>query len=120
LISSRQRVFCFPYFRSALGVCDTTLPPLIAISDAQAASRLPWCAFSAFCCTVLVSSSIDEAVSSSALACCSVRADRSFAHLDVADTGIGDLRDNALPLFALEPVFRTTLACAIGEAANRQ
>src|SRR3546814_7026790 len=56
---------------------DTTCPPLRATSDAPTASWLAWRAFSAFCLTVLVNSSIDEAVSSSAAACCSVRADRS-------------------------------------------
>ena len=57
--------------------CDTTSPPLRATSDADAASWLAWRALSAFCFTVEVSSSIDEAVSSSELACCSVRDDRS-------------------------------------------
>src|SRR3546814_8375302 len=45
---------------------DTTCPPLRATSDAPTASWLAWRAFSAFCLTVLVNSSIDEAVSSSA------------------------------------------------------
>ena len=56
---------------------DTTAPPRCATSEAEAASWLAWRAFSAFCLTVLVSSSIDDAVSSSELACSSVREDRS-------------------------------------------
>ncbi len=56
---------------------DTTAPPLIATSEAVTASPLAWRALSAFCFTVEVSSSIDEAVSSSELACSSVRDDRS-------------------------------------------
>ena len=56
---------------------DTTLPPRCATSDALIASWLAWPAFSAFWRTVEVSSSIDDAVSSSEDACCSVRDDRS-------------------------------------------
>ena len=43
-----------------------------------AASVLAWRAFSAFSLTVEVNSSIEEAVSSRELACCSVRDDRSM------------------------------------------
>ena len=57
--------------------CPTTAPPLPATSDAAPASALAWRALSAFWRTVEVSSSIDEAVSSSELACSSVRDDRS-------------------------------------------
>jgi hypothetical protein len=57
--------------------CDTTVPPFSATDDADTASWLAWRALSAFCFTVEVSSSIDDAVSSSELACDSVRADRS-------------------------------------------
>ncbi|PMQ11810.1 hypothetical protein JaAD80_23150 [Janthinobacterium sp. AD80] len=56
----------------------TMLPPRSATPDAATAIWLAWRALSAFCFTVLVSSSIDDAVSSSELACCSVRADRSW------------------------------------------
>ncbi len=55
----------------------TTSPPLAAIDEADTASWLAWRALSAFCLTVEVSSSIELAVSSSELACASVRADRS-------------------------------------------
>ena len=56
----------------------TTAPPLTATSRAPTApAGWPGCALSAFCFTVLVSSSIEEAVSSSELACSSVRCDRS-------------------------------------------
>jgi hypothetical protein len=47
-------------------------------SPMPSASWLAWRALSAFCLTVEVSSSIDDAVSSSELACCSVREDRSW------------------------------------------
>src|SRR5450830_999295 len=55
----------------------TTAPPLPATSEAAPASALAWRALSAFCRTAEVSCSIEEAVSSSELACSSVRDDRS-------------------------------------------
>ncbi len=58
--------------------CLTTAPPFPATSDAPTASALACFAFSAFCLTVLVSSSIDDAVSSSDDACSSVRCERSW------------------------------------------
>ena len=62
-------------------IVSTTLPtmspPLAATPEAASASWLAWWALSAFWRTVEVSSSIEAAVSSSELACCSVRADRS-------------------------------------------
>ncbi|MNN82614.1 hypothetical protein D3C81_1995640 [compost metagenome] len=51
--------------------------PASATSAALAASELAWRAFSAFWRTVVVSSSMLDAVSSSEAACCSVRDDRS-------------------------------------------
>jgi len=51
----------------------TTSPPLIATVEAPSASWLACLALSAFCFTVEPSCSIDAAVSSSALACSSVR-----------------------------------------------
>ena len=57
--------------------CDTTAPPFCATADALSASSLASLALAEFCFTVLVSSSIEAAVSSSDAACCSVRADRS-------------------------------------------
>ncbi|KGR98564.1 methyl-accepting chemotaxis sensory transducer domain protein [Burkholderia sp. ABCPW 111] len=56
----------------------TTSLPFSAISDALFASPLACRAFSAFCLTVAVSSSMLAAVSSSDAACCSVRCDRSW------------------------------------------
>ncbi|HCI14226.1 MAG TPA: hypothetical protein DFK12_09770 [Gallionellaceae bacterium] len=56
----------------------TTAPPLAAISEAPIASWLACLAFSAFCFTVEVSSSMLEAVSSKLEACSSVRCDRSL------------------------------------------
>jgi hypothetical protein len=47
------------------------------MSRAPAANWLACCAFSAFCFTVAVNSSIDAAVSSRLAACSSVRCDRS-------------------------------------------
>ncbi len=54
----------------------TTWPPLTATSEAEAASRLAWWAWSALRWAVPVSSAIALAVCSRAPACCSVRADR--------------------------------------------
>ena len=52
----------------------TTSPPLTAISAVDSTSLLAWWDCSAFCLTVLVSSSIELAVSSRLEACDSVRA----------------------------------------------
>jgi hypothetical protein len=56
----------------------TTVLPRCATSDALAASVLACCAFSAFCRTVEVNSSMLAAVSCSEAACCSVLDDRSW------------------------------------------
>ncbi len=56
----------------------TTLPPCEATEAAPTASWLALRAWSAFCLTVEVSSSIEAAVSSRLAACCSVRRDRSL------------------------------------------
>ena len=56
----------------------TTFPPCTAMVEALTASWLAVRALSAFCRTVEPSSSMDAAVCSSALACDSVRADRSL------------------------------------------
>ena len=55
----------------------TTSLPRVATSEALAASVLACCAFSAFCFTVEVNSSMLDAVSSSEAACSSVREDKS-------------------------------------------
>ncbi len=54
----------------------TTTPPRSAWSRAARASWLAWAALSAFCLTVVVISSIEEAVSSSDADCSSVRRER--------------------------------------------
>ena len=64
--------------------CPTTAPPLLATSDAVVASTFASRALSAFLRTVLVSSSIEEAVSSSELACCSVRVERSLLPVEIS------------------------------------
>ncbi len=56
---------------------DTTLPPLLATSEADKASVFAWRALSAFWRTVDVSFSIEEAVSCSEPACSLVRADNA-------------------------------------------
>ena len=56
----------------------TTSPPWVATVEALRASWLAWRALSAFCFTVEPSCSIDAAVCCSALACSSVRPDRSW------------------------------------------
>ena len=55
----------------------TTAPPRAATAEAASAMSLAVRAWSAFWLTVLLSSSVAEAVSSSELACCSVRCERS-------------------------------------------
>ncbi|MNN49209.1 hypothetical protein D3C81_1637210 [compost metagenome] len=60
-----------------LTTSETTTPPLLAICEASMASWLALRALSALSFTVDVSSSMDDAVSSSELACSSVRDDRS-------------------------------------------
>ena len=57
--------------------CATTLPPLTATPEADRANWFAWRALSAFCLTVLVSSSMEAAVCASELACSSVRDDKS-------------------------------------------
>ena len=59
-------------------ICETTAPPLTAMLEAETASWLVWRALSAFFLTVEVNYSIEAAVSSNALACSSVRLDRSW------------------------------------------
>ncbi len=58
--------------------CDTTVPPRTATWDADSANWLAWRLLSVLRCTVWVSSCIEAVVCSSALAWCSVRADRSW------------------------------------------
>jgi len=62
----------------------TTSPPFSAISDALFASVLACFALSAFCRTVEVSCSMLVAVRSSAIACCSVRFDRSRLPIEIS------------------------------------
>ncbi|MNQ90143.1 hypothetical protein D3C85_1054730 [compost metagenome] len=64
--------------------CATAAPPRCATSDAPPASWRAWSAFSLFCRTVDVSSIIEAAVSSSELACSSVREDRSILPLAIS------------------------------------
>ncbi len=66
----------------------TTAPPLVATSAAAEASWLAARALSALCCTVDVIWCIDAAVSCSALACCSVRADRSWLPEAICDDAV--------------------------------
>ncbi len=72
---------------------DTTSPPRTATSEADTASWLAWLALSAFCCTVDISSSMAEAVSSSELACCSVREDRSRFPLAISRVAVPMVSD---------------------------
>ena len=60
----------------ALTALLTTAPPFSAWSRAAMASWFAWPALSAFCLTVVVISSIEEAVSSSEEDCSSVRCER--------------------------------------------
>ena len=66
--------FSFPGLQGpVVTTCDTTAPPRAATSAAVDAKSLAWREAWALCCTVLVSTSIDEAVSSRLAAVCSVR-----------------------------------------------
>ena len=67
---------------------STTAPPFTATPEALSASWFACWALSAFCRTVDVSSSIDDAVSSSELACSSVREDRSRLPLAICDDAV--------------------------------
>jgi hypothetical protein len=72
-------------------VCTTswiTAPPRAATPAVVSARVLAWRALSAFCFTVDVSSSIEDAVSSSELACCSVREDRSWLPAATCDDAV--------------------------------
>jgi len=80
----------------------TTAPPLTATSEAPAASWLACRAFSAFCLTVAVSSSIEEAVSSSELACSSVRCDRSALPWEISR--------EAVSISSADSLIRVTIA----------
>nr|WP_277753919.1 hypothetical protein [Roseomonas nepalensis] len=62
----------------------TTSPPRVAVSEAEAASLFACCALSAFCRTVLVSSSRLAEVSSRLAACSSVRCDRSVLPIAIS------------------------------------
>ena len=66
-----------------LTTCPTTSPACTATLEADVASSLACCALEAFCLTVEANSSIEDAVSSSELACCSVRADKSRLPRDI-------------------------------------
>src|SRR5450830_1224505 len=68
--------------------CKTTVPPSTATVDAAFASVFACLALSEFCFTVLVNSSIDEAVSSSAPACCSVRDDKSILPVAISEDAV--------------------------------
>ena len=74
---------------------DTTSPPCTATVEALMASWLARLALSAFCLTVELSSSIDAAVCCKALACSSVRLDRSV--LPAAICELADATPCALP-----------------------
>src|SRR3989344_3371256 len=67
---------------------DTTAPPRAATSAADEAKSLAWREDWALCCTVLVSSSMDEAVSSRLAAVCSVRWLRSWLPLAISELAV--------------------------------
>ncbi len=68
--------------------CPTACPPAPAMFAASMASTLAWRALSAFCCTVELSSSMADAVCSSALACSSVRDDKSILPAAICDDAV--------------------------------
>ena len=75
--------------------CCTTSPPRPATWLALAASALACWAFSAFCWTVAISCSIAAEVSSSALACDSVRIDRSLLPEAISPEAVRTVSDAA-------------------------
>ena len=94
----------------------TTSPPLMATTLALSAIWLPWRALSAFCFTVLVSSSIDAAVSPSALDCRSVRLEKSLLPCAISD-------DAAAILCALSrtlPTIPSRLDCMTESASSKR
>ncbi|MNF43099.1 hypothetical protein D3C84_241700 [compost metagenome] len=66
----------------------TTLPPSVATSEAFTARELACRAFSALSFTVLVSSSMLDAVSSRLEACCSVRVESSALPLEISPAAV--------------------------------
>ncbi|OFA04380.1 hypothetical protein DUGA2_19240 [Duganella sp. HH101] len=102
--------------------CATTAPPLVATADADAASSLAWRALSAFCLTVPVSSSIDDAVSSSELACCSVRDDRSWLPraISVLALAMVVVPRRTSPTMLTRLWFMSPSACSIWPVSSRE
>ncbi|OOV09027.1 hypothetical protein RF819_09550 [Rhodoferax fermentans] len=92
----------------------TTSPPCCATAEALMASWLAVRADSAFCLTVAPSSSMLAEVSSSALACCSVRADRSWLASAISELAV------ATPSEPLRTLLTTStrLACIKDKASS--
>jgi hypothetical protein len=88
--------------------CDTTSPPRVAISAAEAASWLACRAESALCRTVPVSCSIDAAVCCRLLAVDSVRRDRSWLPLAISALAVAMLSE----LCCTWPTRRCSEACS--------
>ncbi|OEZ64280.1 hypothetical protein JAB5_01190 [Janthinobacterium sp. HH103] len=100
--------------------CDMACSPLCAVSEAVLTRRFASRALSAFCLTVPVSSSMDDAVSSSALACDSVRRDRFAlpAAISSAPRPTTPVDSLICPTSSLTFVCRTRSACATAVSSS--
>ncbi len=92
----------------------TTAPPREAVLDADSARLLASTALSLFMRTIEVSSSIDDAVSSSAAACCSVRADKSWLPeaISLAAVAIVSVAPRTWPTMAVRLAFMSLSAAS--------
>ncbi|MNT21323.1 hypothetical protein D3C72_1566590 [compost metagenome] len=95
-------------------------PPRCAMADAERARLSAWRALSLLLRTVPVNSIIDEAVSSSALACASVRADRSALPLAIwlDATAIVPVPPRTCPTRVARLVFMSRSACSSWPASS--
>ncbi len=101
--------------------CSITAPPRAATLDAASASTLAWRALSAFWRTVEVSSSIEDAASSSADACCSVRLDRSWLPTATwpAATAMVSVPTRTVPTVRARLSFMVFRACSSWPVSSR-
>src|SRR5471030_508615 len=101
--------------------CATTAPACSATADAEIASWLACLALPAFCLTVEVSSSIVDAVSSIAPACCSVREDRSRlpAAISPAAVAIASVPPRTSVTMVCRLAFMSYSACSSWPVSSR-
>ncbi|BAK14147.1 hypothetical protein PAJ_p0280 (plasmid) [Pantoea ananatis AJ13355] len=97
-------------------------PPRPAFADASVASWLAWCAFSAFCLTVEVNSSILAAVCTTAADCCSVRDDKSILPAAISEEARATLftPSRTLVMMFCRLSFITLTACINWPSSSRR